>query len=122
MVGAAGPADVVADAGGGGVGFGEVVVVVAVGAVDVVTGTDDAVLETVGSVVNVTVDGGITSGAAAVVEVGTDVVVVDVDGGGDIVGGCSVEDGSEVGAAAFVFSAGCWMLLLLFVLLLGASF
>lgn len=122
MVGVAGAADVVAGAGSGGIGFGEVVVVVAVGAVDVVTGTDDGVLEVVGSVVAVAVDRGADSGAAAAVEVGTDGVVVDVTGGGDIVGGCGVEDGFEVEAAAFTFSGRCWMLLLLFVLLLGASF
>lgn len=61
VVGAAGAAGVVAGAGGSGVGFGKVVVVVVVGAVDVVTGTDDVVLEVVGWVVTVAVDGGAAS-------------------------------------------------------------
>lgn len=44
-------------------------------------------------------------------------------GGGDvIVGGCGVEDGPEGGVAVFVLSAGGWLLLLLFALLLGDSF
>lgn len=61
VVGAAGAAGVVAGAGGFGVGFGKVVVVVVVGAVDVVTRTDDVVLEVVGWVVTVAVDGGAAS-------------------------------------------------------------
>jgi hypothetical protein len=100
-------AGVAAGASGGGLEFDEVVVIVAVGVVDEVVGTDDVVLEAVGATVVIAdAIGGATSGTAAVVGVRTVVVGVDV-AGGVIDGGCGVEDGFVVGAALLVFSARC---------------